>query len=43
MKGPAIWNLAPDKLKQLVHIYAFKKEMKNGSRKTAHVGYVKLT
>ena len=43
MKGPAIWNLAPDRLKQLVHIYAFKKEMKNGSRKTAHVGYVKLT
>ena len=26
--GPRIWNLVPDKLKQLVDIYAFKKDIK---------------
>ena len=26
--GPRIWNLVPDKLKQLVDIHAFKKEIK---------------
>ena len=26
--GPRIWNLVPDKLKQLVDIHAFKKELK---------------
>ena len=26
--GPRIWNLVPDKLNQLVDIYAFKKEIK---------------
>ena len=26
--GPTIWNLVPDKLKQLVDIHAFKKEIK---------------
>ena len=26
---PRIWNLVPDKLKQLVDVYAFKKEIKN--------------
>ena len=37
-----MWNLVPDKLKQLVEIQAFKKEIKKGKPKTAHIGYVKL-
>ena len=40
--GSRIWHLVPDKLKQLVEIHTFKKEIKSGSQKAAHVGYVKL-
>ena len=36
--GPRIWNLVPDKLKQLVDIFiSLRKKLKRGSRKTAHV------
>ena len=35
-------NLVPNKLKPLVDIHDFKKEIKRGSQKTAHVGYAKL-
>ena len=48
--GPRIWNLVPDKLKQLVDIHAFKKEIKKrkpenwpcGLCKTyiPHVGFI---
>ena len=40
--GPRIWNLVPNKLKQLVNIHAFKKNLKSGSQKAGHVGSVKL-
>ena len=40
--GPRTWNLASDKLKQLVDIHAFKKDIKKWKLKIAHVGYVKL-
>ena len=36
--GPRIWNLVPDKLKQLVDIFvSLRKKLKRRSRKTAHV------
>ena len=36
--GPRIWNLVPDKLKQLSDLY----EIKIGCQKTAYVGYVNV-
>ena len=48
--GPRIWNLVPDKLKQLVDIYTFKKEIKKWKPKNCpyrqcetyipHVGFI---
>ena len=40
--GPRIWNLVPNKLKQLVDIHAFKKETKKWKAEKCPVGYVKL-
>ena len=40
--GPRIWNLVPDKLKQLVDMRAFKKDNKVWKPKITYVGYVKL-
>ena len=40
--GPRIWNLVPDKLKHLVDIHAFKKEIKKWKPKNCPCRYVKL-
>ena len=39
--GPRIWNLVPDKLKQLVDINAFKKEIKKWKPKNCPCGLCK--
>ena len=34
---PIIWNLVPDKLKQLVDVYAFKKKIQAEAKKTTFI------
>ena len=41
--GPLIWNIVPDKLKQLPSLSSFKSDIKNGHQITALVDYVKNT
>ena len=36
-----MWSLIPDKLKQLVDIHSFNKEIKKGKQKIAYLGYIK--
>ena len=37
--GPKIWNILPDRLKNVNSIEAFKMQKKNGSLKIVHVGF----
>ena len=40
--GPQFWKMVPLEMKKLI-INAFKRKLRNGSQKTAHVGYVNHT